>query len=94
MSPIDNVTHYRAKVGALSRAVKNGERPRNDPALAKARQDLAAAKVADYINRTLADAPPLTNEQRTRLAELLKPLRRPMRNGDAAFAAQQESRTA
>jgi hypothetical protein len=28
-----------------------------------------------YIDRLLADAPPLTDEQRTRLAELLRPVR-------------------
>jgi hypothetical protein len=30
-----------------------------------------------YINEVLAAAPPLTSEQRTRLAELLAPVRRP-----------------
>jgi hypothetical protein len=40
------------------------------------RRDLAAAKITDYIERILADAPPLTDEQRTALAELLKPVRR------------------
>jgi len=32
---------------------------------------LAAAKVEDYIERTLAAAPPLTSEQRQRIARLL-----------------------
>lgn len=40
-----------------------------------ARRDFAAARLDDYIRDTLAKAPPLTDEQRTRLAELLRPAR-------------------
>ena len=36
-----------------------------------------AARIADYIEKTLAAAPPLTDDQRTRLAELLRPARVP-----------------
>jgi hypothetical protein len=39
------------------------------------RRALAEAKIADYIERTLAEAPPLTDRQRTALAELLRPVR-------------------
>lgn len=42
-----------------------------------ARRDFAAAKLEDYIARTVDEAPPLTVEQRARLALLL-------RGGDAA----------
>lgn len=50
----------------------------NDPEkIASARRDLAAAKIADYIERTVASAPPLSDEQRARIAALLRP-------GDAA----------
>jgi hypothetical protein len=42
----------------------------------------SADKVADHVKRALAEAPPLTNEQRTRLAELLRPVRcRPTKDG-------------
>lgn len=48
-----------------------------DPeAEAQARRELAEAKIADYIRRVVDAAPPLTDEQRTRLAELLRPVRR------------------
>lgn len=40
-----------------------------------ARRDFAAARLDDYIRDTLAKAPPLSGEQRDRLAELLKPAR-------------------
>ncbi|MGI9092667.1 MAG: hypothetical protein ACR2FF_04330 [Mycobacteriales bacterium] len=37
------------------------------------RRDLRAARLADYIERTVAAAPPLTGEQKDRLALLLRP---------------------
>jgi len=41
-----------------------------------------ADKIADYITRQLAEAPPLTPEQRARLAGLLRPVRRrPTKDG-------------
>lgn len=40
------------------------------------RRDAAAQRIEDYLSTVLAAAPPLTDEQRTRLAELLKPVRR------------------
>jgi hypothetical protein len=66
----DIIFHERGRVGSLSRS-----RPSNDPELVEARQNLATAKLADYIDRVLAQAPPLSDEQRAKLAELLKPAR-------------------
>ena len=37
-----------------------------------AKRDVNAAKLTGYIDRILAEAKPLTDEQRTRLAELLR----------------------
>jgi hypothetical protein len=37
----------------------------------QARRDLAAERISSYIQRVLADAPPLTDAQRDRLAVLL-----------------------
>jgi hypothetical protein len=31
--------------------------------------------IADYVEKILAEAPPLTDEQRVRLTELLRPVR-------------------
>lgn len=39
----------------------------------EARRDFTAAKLADYIKRTVDQAPPLTDEQRERIAALLRP---------------------
>jgi hypothetical protein len=49
----------------------------DSPQLVDARRDLAASKLAGYIERVVAAAPPLTNAQRDRLALLL-------RGGDAS----------
>lgn len=60
-------THHRAKVAALSR-----DRSPDDPQLLAARRDLAAANVERYVARVVAEAPPLTPEQRDRIARLLR----------------------
>lgn len=53
--------------GRLAIATRYG---REDDALA-ARRDLAAAKIEQYVSKVVADAPPLTDAQRARLARLL-----------------------
>lgn len=65
---MSTIYHHRGRVAALSRS-----RASDDPEFIAAKTDLVAANIADYLIRTLAAAPPLTDEQRTRLAELLRP---------------------
>jgi hypothetical protein len=73
VSPISKpVARQRARVAALSR---HGA---DDDELAKERQELKFVSAEDWVKRAIADAPPLTDEQRTKLAELLKPVRRKM----------------
>lgn len=55
----------RARVASLSRS-----RPHDDPDLIAARRDLAAANLGEFIAKTLDTAPPLTDDQRRRLAGL------------------------
>ena len=57
-----------AVVGALQR--HHGP---DDPRLADARRDLRAAELEEHVRRIVDDAPPLTAEQRDRLAALLRP---------------------
>jgi hypothetical protein len=57
------VAHHRAKVAALERCVRNGERAPDDPELANARRDLAATRLAETAERIVAAAPPMTDEQ-------------------------------
>jgi hypothetical protein len=73
--------------GARVAQAQRKDRPPVDPAkLEELRRDLAEARIADYIERTLAKFPPLTQEQRVRLAELLAPVRITPNGGDIGGA--------
>jgi hypothetical protein len=61
-------TQERARVASLTRS-----RTPDDPDLIAARRNLRTERLADYIKRTVDAAPPLTAEQRDRLALLLRP---------------------
>jgi hypothetical protein len=73
-------TSERARIAALKRGIRAGERPADDPALAEAQRNLRELKAAEYIEKVLSQAPALTDAQRTRLAELFRPFRH---GGDA-----------
>lgn len=60
-------TAERARVASLSRS-----RTPDDPDLLDARRNLRAERLADHIAKVVAEAPPLTQEQRDRLAALLR----------------------
>lgn len=62
------VLRERGRVASLTRS-----RPADDPELIQARANLAAEKLADYVARVVAEAPPLTDAQRDRIASLLRP---------------------
>ena len=47
--------------------------PEDHEAIAAARADLAAEKLADWIERTLAEAPPLSEQQLSRIRAALPP---------------------
>ena len=53
---------------------------KNSPQAVEAYANFKACRLGYYIEKILAEAPPLNDEQRTRLAELLRPVRR---NGGA-----------
>ena len=57
----------RARVASLTRSRKP-----DDPDLVAARRDLRAERLALYIRKAVDAAPPLTDEQRDRLAGLLR----------------------
>lgn len=57
---------YRAQVAALSRS-----RTPDDPDLIAARQNLRAARLEEHVQKALADAPPLSEDQKSRIARLL-----------------------
>jgi len=59
-------TAERARVASLTRS-----RPADDPDLLAARQRLRTDRLAQHVARVVADAPPLTPEQRDRIASAL-----------------------
>ena len=59
--------HERAVLARRTREVGA-----DHPTVADARRDFRAARLAAYIEKVVAQAPPLTNEQRDRLALLLR----------------------
>ena len=61
-------THYRAQVATLSRS-----RTADDPDLVEARRNLRAARLEAHIEKALADAPALSDQQLERIARLLAP---------------------
>ena len=63
-----NLLSLRGRVASLSRS-----RTPDDPELLAARRELAADGIAAYVERAVAKAPPLTNEQRERIAALIAP---------------------
>lgn len=60
-------TKDRARVAALSRS-----RNPDDPDLIDARRNLKAARLEDYVNKVVAEAPELSNEQLDKIAGLLR----------------------
>lgn len=66
-SPEAPVTAVQAR-GHIMTAVRMGDTVREE----QGRRDLAAAKIATYIERTLEKAPPLSPAQVRRLSALLK----------------------
>ncbi len=60
----------RAQLGTVAAQARKGRASAED--VAKARREYAAQALADHIARVVSEAPPLTNEQRERLALLLR----------------------
>jgi hypothetical protein len=65
---VSALNHSKARYAALTRSRRD-----DDPVLIGAKRDLAEARIASYIQRILADAPTLNDEQRSRIADLLRP---------------------
>jgi hypothetical protein len=61
--PSSEVAHHRARVAVYVRDGRDAS---------EARRDLLAAKLEEQIKRAVAGAPPLTDEQRRRLAAIIR----------------------
>ena len=60
----------RARIARLSKDL-----PNDHPDLVSLRQELRTQRTQQYIQKVLDGWPPLTDQQRTTLAEILKPVR-------------------
>jgi hypothetical protein len=69
-APSAAVAHHRARVGAITRAVRAGERSATD--LAAAKRDLAAERLTEHVAKVLGSWPPLTEQQLDRIAAILR----------------------
>jgi hypothetical protein len=77
-----SVTHPRSALGnAVKRAKAEGHSPASDPVVLQRRRVLAEDKLRAYILKVVADAPPLTPEQQSRLRSLFQASSR-ARSGD------------
>jgi hypothetical protein len=57
----------------IARATRKSQLTGDPTPVVEARRDYAAAKLAEHIKKIIDQAPPLTDEQRARLAALLRP---------------------
>lgn len=67
--PSKNPNH-RQTVARIAAAGRWGNK---SPELTAAHCDLAADRIAEYVEKVVAAAPPLTPEQRDRISSLLRP---------------------
>lgn len=63
---MSDVLKARGRLGVAARE-------RDPDRITEARRDLAAAKLAAYVQKVVSEAPPLTMEQRHRISQLLAP---------------------
>jgi hypothetical protein len=62
----------RARVAALERGIRAGERPADDPALIEARRNLRALRLEAHVTKIVDGWPPLSQEQIESVVALLR----------------------
>lgn len=65
----ESLAQQRARV---ARAERHAQRSGDRSGVDTVRRDYAAAKIADYVERIVESAPPLTTDQQARIAALLR----------------------
>jgi hypothetical protein len=64
--------HHRAKIASLTRAIRAGERPTDDPELEQAKRDLHDVLLAERVEKIVADFPKLSEPLKVRVAALFQ----------------------
>jgi hypothetical protein len=85
MPPSKPVARQRARVAVTARFKPDS------PELDAARRDLKAVQLREHIQQVISTWPPLSDEQRVRLAELLRPARDAIREHRLAALEAQEA---
>jgi hypothetical protein len=62
----------RARIAALKRGIRAGERPADDPALTEAYRNLRAGRLEEHVAKVIADWPPLTEQQIEKVVAMLR----------------------
>ena len=73
----------RGRVGGLKRAIRNGERAADDPAVETALRALAIEKLAEHAAKVVAEWPTLTELQRDRIGSIMACRNGPPDHGQA-----------
>lgn len=64
--------HHRAKIAALTRAIRAGERQPDDVELLEARRSLAFERLREQAEQIVTDWPPLTEQQIDNVVAILR----------------------
>ena len=67
-----SATPWRSERARIAGMSSRPNRPPDDPELTEARRNLRALQLEDHVNKVLAGAPQLTDQQREHIAELLR----------------------
>ena len=66
-----NATTWRTERARIAGMSSRPNRPPDDPELIEARRNLRALKLEEHVEKVLNGAPPLSDQQRERIAALL-----------------------
>ena len=70
--PSSAKTSWRSERARIAGMSPRPNRSSDDPELVEARRNLRALRLEEHVTKVLAGAPPLTDEQRERIAALLR----------------------
>jgi hypothetical protein len=70
--PTTSWTSERARIAALKRGIRAGERPADDPELTEAYRNLRAGRLAEHVEKIVAGWPKLTDQQVENVVGILR----------------------
>jgi hypothetical protein len=64
--------HHRAKIASITRAIRAGEPPTDDPELEQAKRDLHDVLLAERVEKILVDFPKLSEHLQARVVAIFQ----------------------